>query len=95
MHTVIEPACTGCELCIPVCPVDCIAMRPASGAATGWSAWSRAQADDSRRRYEARLGREAASSGPVPARPLAASPASKREAVAAAVARARAARAGA
>jgi electron transport complex protein RnfB len=26
MHTVIEPLCTGCELCIPACPVDCIVL---------------------------------------------------------------------
>ena len=29
MHTVIAAQCTGCELCIPPCPVDCIVMRPA------------------------------------------------------------------
>jgi electron transport complex protein RnfB len=28
MHTVIAPLCTGCELCLPPCPVDCIEMRP-------------------------------------------------------------------
>jgi electron transport complex protein RnfB len=26
MHTVIEAQCTGCELCLPPCPVDCIAL---------------------------------------------------------------------
>ncbi len=51
MHTVIDPLCTGCELCVPVCPVDCIAMRPVTGAATGWQAWSAAQADTARTRY--------------------------------------------
>jgi len=25
---VIEPLCTGCELCVPACPVDCIVMQP-------------------------------------------------------------------
>jgi electron transport complex protein RnfB len=29
MHTVIASWCTGCELCIPPCPVDCIALEPA------------------------------------------------------------------
>jgi electron transport complex protein RnfB len=29
MHVVIEPLCTGCELCVPACPVDCIVVRPA------------------------------------------------------------------
>ena len=27
MHTVIADECTGCELCIPPCPVDCIVMQ--------------------------------------------------------------------
>jgi electron transport complex protein RnfB len=27
MHTIIESECTGCELCIAPCPVDCISMR--------------------------------------------------------------------
>jgi electron transport complex protein RnfB len=37
MHTVIEQQCTGCELCLPPCPVDCIELRPplASGTARG------------------------------------------------------------
>ena len=53
MHTVIEPYCTGCELCIPVCPVDCIQLENASGSATGWAAWSPAQAHEARQRYQA------------------------------------------
>ena len=52
MHTVISAHCTGCELCIPVCPVDCIQLENASGPLTGWSAWSDAQADKARERYE-------------------------------------------
>ncbi len=52
MHTVIEPYCTGCELCLPVCPVDCIELENVSGSATGWAAWSPAQADQARIRYE-------------------------------------------
>ena len=51
MHTVIEPYCTGCELCIPVCPVDCISLENVTGSATGWSAWSPAQADLACDRY--------------------------------------------
>jgi electron transport complex protein RnfB len=27
MTTVIEDECTGCDLCIPVCPVDCIYIK--------------------------------------------------------------------
>ncbi len=53
MHTVIEPYCTGCELCVPVCPVDCISLEPV-GEATGWKAWSQAQAATARARYESR-----------------------------------------
>ena len=51
MHTVIEPYCTGCELCLPVCPVDCIELVNVSGSATGWQAWSPAQAATARQRY--------------------------------------------
>lgn len=50
MHTVIEAQCTGCELCIPACPVDCIALENVTGARTGWSAWSAAQAGEARER---------------------------------------------
>ena len=52
MHTVIADVCNGCELCLPACPVDCITMQPASGSATGWQAWSAAQAADSLGRYQ-------------------------------------------
>jgi electron transport complex protein RnfB len=54
MHTVIEPYCTGCELCIPVCPVDCIALEPADANLTGWRAWSQDLANVARSRYEAK-----------------------------------------
>ncbi|RZL68092.1 MAG: RnfABCDGE type electron transport complex subunit B [Variovorax sp.] len=52
MHTVIEAHCTGCELCIPVCPVDCISLEVETPGRTGWAAWSPAQADHARRRYQ-------------------------------------------
>ena len=26
---IVEPNCTGCEVCIPFCPVDCIEVAPA------------------------------------------------------------------
>lgn len=53
MHTVIESYCTGCELCLPVCPVDCIELENVTSPAdTGWSAWSREQADLAQSRYE-------------------------------------------
>ncbi|MDF1480822.1 electron transport complex subunit RsxB [Extensimonas sp. H3M7-6] len=71
MHTVIEAHCTGCELCLPACPVDCMHLENASGTATGWAAWSPAQADAARARYarrQRRLVQETASSAP-PTRP--------------------------
>jgi Na+-translocating ferredoxin:NAD+ oxidoreductase subunit B len=61
MHTVIAELCTGCDLCVPPCPVDCIAMPSITGDATGWDAWSQSQADAARERHsrrEARLTRE-------------------------------------
>lgn len=57
MHTVLEAACTGCELCIPVCPVDCISLEPITGNATGWQAWSDAQAEQALSRYVQRADR--------------------------------------
>ena len=59
MHTVVEAHCTGCDLCLPVCPVDCIDMQPVSGDRTGWNAWSPAQAEHARQRYEVRNARRA------------------------------------
>ncbi len=50
MHLIVSEQCTGCELCVPACPVDCISMV-AITQATGWAAWSTAQADDARERY--------------------------------------------
>ena len=54
MHTVMESHCTGCELCVPVCPVDCIQLENATGSRTGWAAWSAEQAGEARQRYAAR-----------------------------------------
>jgi Na+-translocating ferredoxin:NAD+ oxidoreductase subunit B len=31
MHQVINSACTGCDLCLPPCPVDCITMERLDG----------------------------------------------------------------
>ena len=57
MHVVIDEYCTGCELCLPVCPVDCISLVNVSGAATGWNAWSVAQAFTAQERYARRAKR--------------------------------------
>jgi Na+-translocating ferredoxin:NAD+ oxidoreductase subunit B len=90
MHVVIDAHCTGCELCIPVCPVDCIALVNASDERTGWNAWDAERAAVARRRYASHAERlaSAADTGGETAQPTARS-----ETVAAAVARARAARA--
>ena len=57
MHTVIEAHCTGCELCLPVCPVDCILLENVTAEATGWDAWSQAQAAKALTRYQQRSQR--------------------------------------
>ncbi|MGV3741507.1 MAG: electron transport complex subunit RsxB [Burkholderiaceae bacterium] len=54
MHTVLNELCTGCDLCVAPCPVDCIAMVDATPGRTGWDAWSQAQADAARERYQFR-----------------------------------------
>jgi electron transport complex protein RnfB len=62
MHVVVEADCTGCELCIPVCPVDCIELPSVTPGRSGWAAWSEADAQLARERYQARgerLAREA------------------------------------
>lgn len=71
MHTVIPEACTGCELCLPVCPVDCIELDNASGDATGWAAWSPAQADEARQRYHRHQQRLDGAHRPQPSAPAA------------------------
>jgi len=39
MHTVIAEECTGCKLCLPPCPVDCIDMIPSRQTIDDWK-WS-------------------------------------------------------
>jgi electron transport complex protein RnfB len=36
MHTVIESECTGCNLCIPPCPVDCIHIFEVQPTVRSW-----------------------------------------------------------
>jgi electron transport complex protein RnfB len=36
MHTVIASECTGCDLCVEPCPVDCIEMRPVTNGIQNW-----------------------------------------------------------
>ncbi|MFZ2726095.1 MAG: RnfABCDGE type electron transport complex subunit B [Methylococcaceae bacterium] len=56
-HTVIAQECTGCELCIAPCPVDCIVMQPAPELES--RAEQLAKSAVSKKRYEARLARQA------------------------------------
>ncbi|MBS1163452.1 MAG: electron transport complex, RnfABCDGE type, subunit [Burkholderiaceae bacterium] len=53
MHTVLAADCTGCDLCLPPCPMDCIAMVPLDPP----RAWTTADADAARQRFEARNAR--------------------------------------
>jgi electron transport complex protein RnfB len=108
MHSVVDAQCTGCELCVPACPVDCIALTPVTAPLTGWRAWSVAQATDARERYRwhaerlarrqreeaARLSQRAPGAATEPDSALEPEPAptDKRAVIAAALARARAAR---
>jgi electron transport complex protein RnfB len=96
MHTVAAPLCTGCELCLPVCPVDCIRVVDASGGRTGWSAWGSDEASRARERYDRHRSRLDAPLPLADAGAEAAPPAAavKSEILAAAIARARAARPG-
>jgi len=95
MHSVLPALCTGCELCLAPCPVDCIDMIPAGRA------WSDEDARAARDRFDARNARQAGTrpsvrtprASPVPTESLVRP--SKTEAVAAALARARARRAAA
>ena len=95
MHTVIESHCTGCELCLPACPVDCIGMEVVTPGASGWQAWSPAQADTARKRYQIHSLRRTtdAASRPVSSEDSVQDASRKRSAVEAALARARARRA--
>ena len=67
MHTVIEAHCTGCALCVAPCPVDCITLHYPEPTATGWAAWSPAQAQTARQRYSARQQRLASQAQEAPA----------------------------
>lgn len=53
LHAVIPALCTGCDLCVPPCPVDCIEMRAVEEPVP----WTDADAHAARARYEARAQR--------------------------------------
>jgi electron transport complex protein RnfB len=95
MHTVLAERCTGCELCVPPCPVDCIALVP---LARPWTRSDASRARDHFAAHVARLERKAAITRSEAATRASASGdevavARRRAAVAAALARARARRA--
>lgn len=56
MHSILDAECNGCALCLPACPVDCIALVPALSTTSNspWPEYSRAEADHWRARAEAR-----------------------------------------
>jgi electron transport complex protein RnfB len=54
MHTVLPDACTGCELCLPPCPVDCIEMRPGPAPAPDQPLRNRGRFDAHTRRLSNR-----------------------------------------
>jgi len=99
MHTVIAELCTGCDLCLPPCPVDCIAMLPLPEAQ---APWTRAMADAARARFQfrnLRLARDEAERAERLARkaqekPAQAMPEAKKAIILAAIARAKARKAG-
>ena len=39
MHTIIAADCTGCELCLAPCPVECIKMQVVPTTTKNWK-WS-------------------------------------------------------
>jgi Na+-translocating ferredoxin:NAD+ oxidoreductase subunit B len=104
MHQVINSACTGCDLCLPPCPVDCITMERVDGLLD----WTPTDAQQAKLAHEARnmrlLGDATRLATASEARPIVASvpthlptaaivdSASKRSAVADALAKARARR---
>ena len=102
MQTVLADWCTGCDLCVAPCPVDCIQMVPAGRA------WTAEDATISRQRHRSHQARAerlaadnarlmapetpAAASAPPPATDDAQSEDRKRSAIESALARARARR---
>lgn len=53
MHTVLADWCTGCDLCVAPCPVDCIVMVPVEPL----KVWTDTLAQKARERYESRQRR--------------------------------------
>jgi electron transport complex protein RnfB len=63
MHTVIASLCTGCDLCVAPCPVDCIAMQPVTEGKLAGMRGVRNRLNSARQQFEfrtMRLAREKA-----------------------------------
>jgi electron transport complex protein RnfB len=59
LHTVAAQLCTGCELCIAPCPVDCISMVDLNPAAVPEGAPSASENRERFQAHEARVQRRA------------------------------------
>jgi electron transport complex protein RnfB len=59
MHTVIAAECTGCELCVAPCPVDCIDLVPVNDPDDSKREQVMARAQQARKRYEQHQARKA------------------------------------
>lgn len=57
MHSILTDLCTGCELCIPPCPVDCIDLIPDTKPLPT-EVQRTTEQDDLRHRYYAHIQRE-------------------------------------
>jgi Na+-translocating ferredoxin:NAD+ oxidoreductase subunit B len=96
MHTVLVDECTGCDLCIAPCPVDCITMVPAKDEKRGAEPDHAAQYRDRYYARRARLAREDAQRAEeIAARKAVVDSATNAGSVLAAIARAKARKAGA
>jgi electron transport complex protein RnfB len=61
LHAIIPELCTGCALCLPPCPVDCIEMIDPPAALVGWTRKDADAARERLNRRDARLARLARS----------------------------------
>ena len=84
-------SCSASNLPNELLSVDCISLQVATPGKSGWQAWSQAQADAARSRYQAHRRRHDKDEPPPAEPPEAVAPDRKRAIVEAALARARAA----
>jgi electron transport complex protein RnfB len=65
MHTIIADVCTGCELCIKPCPVDCIELKPSASHSQQFKNQSRERYQKHLHRLENRKQQELENSAPL------------------------------